>query len=150
MLYGTYFKYSTSEVKVIQSTSTLCDPMDCGLPGSSVHGILQARKMEWVAISSFRESSKPRDWTWVSYLLYQQAGSLPQVPHMPKLMASIMCLFIHNAMNTSGNKTLEMWIVPLDGAFNGPHSKYLSLDHILSTLLVHSFNTCRRDISTWT
>ena len=33
---------------------TLCDPMDCSLPGSSVHGILQARKLEWVAMPSFR------------------------------------------------------------------------------------------------
>ena len=38
-------------VLVTQSCLTLCDPMDCTLPGSSVHGILQARKLEWVAIS---------------------------------------------------------------------------------------------------
>ena len=38
------------EVLVVQSCPTLCDPMDCKLPGSSVHGILQARKLEWVAI----------------------------------------------------------------------------------------------------
>ena len=38
-------------VKVTQSCRTLCDPMDCSPPGSSVHGILQARKLEWVAIS---------------------------------------------------------------------------------------------------
>ena len=37
--------------EVVQSCPTLCDPMDCGLPGSSVHGILQARILEWVAIS---------------------------------------------------------------------------------------------------
>ena len=36
---------------VIQSRPTLCDPMDCSVPGSSVHGILQARRLEWVAIS---------------------------------------------------------------------------------------------------
>ena len=36
---------------VTQSCPTLCDPMDCSPPGSSVHGILQARKLEWVAIS---------------------------------------------------------------------------------------------------
>ena len=36
---------------------TLCDPMDCNLPGSSVHGILQARMLEWAAISFYRESS---------------------------------------------------------------------------------------------
>ena len=53
-------------VSVTQSCPTLCDPMDCSLPGSSVHGILQARIIEWVAASSSRESSQPRDQTWVS------------------------------------------------------------------------------------
>ena len=43
---------------------TLCDPMDCSLPGSSIHGILQARTLKWVAISFSRGSSQPRDWTW--------------------------------------------------------------------------------------
>ena len=46
--------------------STLCSPMDCSLSGSSVHGILQARILEWVAISFSRGSSPPRDWTWLS------------------------------------------------------------------------------------
>ena len=45
---------------------TLCDPMDCRLPGSSIHGILQARVLEWVAISFSRDSSRPRDQTRVS------------------------------------------------------------------------------------
>ena len=45
---------------------TLCDPMDGSLPGSSVHGILQARILEWVAMPFSRGSSRPRDWTWVS------------------------------------------------------------------------------------
>ena len=40
---------------VVQSCPTLCDPMECNLPGSSVHGILQARTLEWVAISSSRD-----------------------------------------------------------------------------------------------
>ena len=46
----------------------LCDPVDCSLPGSSVHGIPQARILEWVAIPSQdpRGSSPPRDRTWVS------------------------------------------------------------------------------------
>ena len=47
--------------KSLQSCPTLCDPMDCSLPGSSVHGTLQARTLEWVAISSSRGSSRPRD-----------------------------------------------------------------------------------------
>ena len=53
-------------VLVIQSCPTLCDRMDCSLPGSSVHGILQARTLEWVAISYSRVSSQPRNQTQVS------------------------------------------------------------------------------------
>ena len=45
-------------VLVTQSCPTLCDPMDCSLPGSSVHGILQARILEWVATPFSRESSR--------------------------------------------------------------------------------------------
>ena len=48
-------------VSVAQSCLTLCDPMDCNPPGSSVHGILQARILELVVISSSRGSSQPRD-----------------------------------------------------------------------------------------
>ena len=51
---------------VAQLYLTLCDPTDCSPPGSSVHGILQARILEWIAFSFSRGSSQPRDWTWVS------------------------------------------------------------------------------------
>ena len=51
---------------VPQSSPTLCDPVDYSLPGSSVHGILQARILEWVAIPFSRGSSQPRDRTQVS------------------------------------------------------------------------------------
>ena len=53
----------------VQSCVTLRDRMDCSPPGSSVHGILQARMLEWVAISYFRESSWPRDRTFVSCIV---------------------------------------------------------------------------------
>ena len=46
---------------VAQSCPTLCKPIDCSPPGSSVHGVLQARTLEWVAIFSSRGSSRPRD-----------------------------------------------------------------------------------------
>ena len=52
--------------KSLQSCPTLCDPMDCSPPGSSVHGILQARTLEWVAMPSSRGSSPSRDGTRVS------------------------------------------------------------------------------------
>ena len=48
------------EVLVSQSCLTLCNPMDCSLPGSSVHGILQARILEWIAIPFYRGCSQPR------------------------------------------------------------------------------------------
>ena len=55
-----------SESEVAQLYPTLCDPMDCNPPGSSVHEIFQARVLEWVAISFSRGSSQPRDQTRVS------------------------------------------------------------------------------------
>ena len=58
----------TVSLKVLDSQScpTLCDPMVCSLPGSSVHGILQVRILEWVAMPSSRGSSQPRDRIQVS------------------------------------------------------------------------------------
>ena len=55
-------------VLVAQSCSTICNPMDCSPPGSFVHGILQARIVEWFAISFSRGSSWPGNWTRVFYL----------------------------------------------------------------------------------
>ena len=53
--------------KSFQLHPTLCNAMDYSPPGSSDHGILQARRLEWVAMASSRGSSRLRDWTWVSY-----------------------------------------------------------------------------------
>ena len=54
------------ECSISQLCPTLWDLMDCSLPGSSVHGIFQARILEWAAISYSRGSSRPRDWTHIS------------------------------------------------------------------------------------
>ena len=61
-----FFSCSTAYIimcacSVTQSHPTLCDPMDCSLPGSSLPGILQARILEWVAVPFSRRSSPPRD-----------------------------------------------------------------------------------------
>ena len=71
----------------LQSCLTLCDPLDCSPPGSSVHGILQARILEWVAMSFFRGFSRPRDRTWgFLCVLHWQAVSLPlALPGKPQL-----------------------------------------------------------------
>ena len=65
------------ESEVAQSCPTLRDPVDCSLRGSSVHGVFQARILEWVAIFFSRRSSWPRDWTR-SLVLW--ADSLPSEP----------------------------------------------------------------------
>ena len=57
-----------NKVKLL-SRSTLCNPMDCSLPGFSVYAIFQARVLEWVAISFSRGSSRPRDQTQVSCIV---------------------------------------------------------------------------------
>ena len=62
----TFLPRSESESEVTQLCPTPCDPMDCSLSGSSVHGIFQARVLEWVAISFSTGSSQPRDRTQVS------------------------------------------------------------------------------------
>ena len=56
------------KVLVTQSFLTLYDPIECSSLGSSVHGILQVRILEWVAMPSSRGSSRPRDQTHVSYV----------------------------------------------------------------------------------
>ena len=63
------------KLKVAQSCPTLCDPMDCNLPGFSVHGIFQARILEWGAIPFSRGSLGPRD-QWAS-LVAQTVKNLP-------------------------------------------------------------------------
>ena len=52
--------------ELLQSCLALCNPMDCSLPVSSVYGILQARILEWVAMSFSGELSRPRDQTRIS------------------------------------------------------------------------------------
>ena len=57
------------ESEVAQSCLTVCNPMDCNLSGSSVHGIFQAIALEWIAISFSSGSSRPRDRTQVSRIV---------------------------------------------------------------------------------
>ena len=66
---NTCVKVKVSESEVAQSCPTLCDPVGCSLPGSSVHGIPQARILEWVAISFSRGSSRPRNRTQASCIV---------------------------------------------------------------------------------
>ena len=67
--YQTQFILSACmHVQSLQSCLTVCEPMDWSPPGSSVHGILQAGILEWVAMPSSRGSSQPKAWTFISYV----------------------------------------------------------------------------------
>ena len=65
---------------VTQACPTLCNPVDCSPPGSPIPGILQARTLEWVAISSSRRSCQPRDQTWVSFISCTAGGFFAAEP----------------------------------------------------------------------
>ena len=116
--------------KLLQLCPTLCDPMDWSPPGSSVHGILQARILECAVISSFRGSSRSRDRIWISCLLNWQVGSLPLVPpampHWPRgnndKKGGLGCveragaLYFHDLIpwglriETENNKKIMSWV----------------------------------------
>ena len=73
--------------QLLQSRPALCDPTDCSPPGSSVHGILQTRTLEWVAMPSSRGSSWLRERTHVSYWVCAiDPSSCKKWAHVPQLL----------------------------------------------------------------
>ena len=109
-----------------QSCLTLCDPVDCKLPGFSVHGIVQARILEWVAISSSRGSSHARDQT----LIFLTQGLNPF--HLP--MPVLYYLATWEAQQTSyilatGGEVAQWWINS-----NKAESKTLGLNTVWEKL----------------
>ena len=79
------------KVLVAQLCLTCRDPMDCSPPGSSAHGILQARTPEWVAIPFSRGSSWPRDGTWVSRIVgrFFTVWATREAPFCPKSLINM-------------------------------------------------------------
>ena len=73
---GLPFPSPMRESEVAQSCPTLSDPMDCSLPGSSIHEIFQARVLEWVAIAFSGSLGYPLQYSWVS-LVVQMVKNLP-------------------------------------------------------------------------
>ena len=102
------FRNQESEVKglVAQLCLIVWDRVDCSPPRSSVHGILQARILEWVAISFSRGSSQPRGWNWVSCI----AGGLFTVGAIRRLSLN-SSLFTGTCMCALGMTELELELV---------------------------------------
>ena len=92
--------------------------MDCSSPGSSVHGILQARILEWIAMLS--SSSQPRDQTRVSGLLHLKWGSLPLAPPVKPYL---------NPDGSDGEESAcsvgDLALIPGSGKFPGEGNGYL-------------------------
>ena len=82
---------------VAQLCPTLCNPMDCSLPGSSIHEILPARTLEWVAISFSRRSSQLKDQTHISYTPALQVESLLLSDQGNLLLFKFPCLSLVSA-----------------------------------------------------
>ena len=120
------------KVLVTKLCPTLLTPMDCSLPGSSVHGIFQARILEWVAISFSRGSSWPTDWTQVSCIAgrFFTIWATREAPRSPR-SDSLLCLsllepmasrFSHSASNRAGKYSFK-WLFKLQ--WPRPHNLLL-------------------------
>ena len=93
---------------VTQSCPTLCDPMHCSWPGFSVHGILQARILEWVATSFSRGSSWPRDRTQVSCAAGRFVTNWATREALPFVYPLLLSVFVHQKI--TGLLPLRPWI----------------------------------------
>ena len=96
----------------------LCNPVDCSPPGSSIRDFLQARTLEWVAISSSRGSSQPRDWTHISISWIAEGfftAELPRKPewNFPSTKQEKGLLSLQDAILYSGNCPLsaQAWLL---------------------------------------
>ena len=79
-----------------QLCPTLCDPRDCSLPRTSVHGILQAKILDWVAISYSKGSCWPRNWTHIPYVSYIDSSFFNiSITREAQLVSKFFVLFIH-------------------------------------------------------
>ena len=118
-------------------------PVDCGLPGSSSHGIFQARILEWVAISFSRGSSRPADWTWVSliagrlFTIWATRESLERLwspLNSPQLTSRVMSRHIPTQNPAMTPKSLQWLPRPCDP---DPHVSLLPIPlfHLIGPLL---------------
>ena len=99
------------KVLVTQLCLTLCDAMDCGLPGSSVHGILQTRILEGVVIPFSKGSSWPRDWTQVSCIAggFFTIWATREAPWYECIPSNLICWNLTPKVMALGDGVLWKW-----------------------------------------
>ena len=106
-----------SESEVVQLCPTLCDPMDGSLPGSTVHGIFQARMLEWAATSFSRGSSQPRDQTQVSCIAdrgFTVWATYPAPNGKIHTHTTHTHTYTHGFVNSLSVYLVENWTQPAD------------------------------------
>ena len=101
----------------VKSCPTLCDPMDCSVPGSSVHGICQARILEWVAISFSRGCSQSRDRTQVSRIVGRCFTVWATRDHMVDLsifwgVSKLFSLMVPTYIPINSERAKSLWSCP--------------------------------------
>ena len=131
-----WFSYKWSEVA--QLCPTLWDPMDYSLSGFSIHGVFQARVLEWIAISFSRGSSRPRNQTWVSHIAgrFFTIGATREAPCLPWWRTT--CLLDMGMPQSREGNFLEprnQWLQPLLLS-----ASILLWDHSRTTHLYSPFN----------
>ena len=99
--------------KSLQSCLTLCNTMDCSLPGSSVYRILQARELEWVAMPSSRGSSRSREQTCISCIgsrFFTTSATWKALKLGTPILLTAVNLACHGSMEESQKSTIEKFL----------------------------------------
>ena len=129
-------------VLVTQLCPTLCDPMGCSPPGSTVHGILQARILEWVDIPFSRGSSRLGDWTWISAGLLHCMQILYHLSHQGTVfhcecVPYLLYLLLFSATVSSAAMNVGVQVSLCDPDFvSFIYTQKWDLDHIVVVFLI--------------
>ena len=124
----------------VQSWAALSDPMDCSLPGSSIHGILQARILEWVAISFSRRSSPPWDRTCISRigrLILYHLATWEALQYCSRLL-----ILIAAAPSAKSLQSCPTLCDPIDGSPPGSSVPGILQERTLEWVAISFSNAC--------
>ena len=151
-------RFTDEKVLVAQSCPTLCNPIDCSPQGYSVHGILQARILEWVAVPFCRGSSQARDWTGSPHILILWLKS-PSAVILRSKITIILIIIMDFPSGSDGKESAcragDPSSIPGSGRFQGEGNGYPfqcsclenSMDRVTLQATVHGIAKCQTWLS---